>query len=173
MKSNWSRLLQECSYFSVMSQSIRTMFLGFSLCTTLGGNTRCSRDCECERGECIDLDSSFGSMCVCVCVCTQWLYVSVLLPYSDAKGWFEYVMVACSSVSRCHIIAHNVISSSNCFEETFSFYVTCYLYSGQCIKQHYFHDVGQVDSTKFWGNFPIFAWLFDKAQYFLITSGPL
>lgn len=76
------------------------------------------------EGECIDLDSSFGS----VCVCTQWLYVSVLLPYSDAKGWFEYVMVACSSVSRCHIITHNVIPSSNCLEETFPFDVWMHIW---------------------------------------------
>lgn len=90
MKSNWSRLLQECSYFSVMSQSIRTMFLGFSCCTTLG--------------EIWDISGS-GWGCTELYVCTQWLHVSVLT-YSDAKGRFEYVMVACSTVSRCQVITH-------------------------------------------------------------------
>lgn len=66
MKSNWSRLLQECSYFSVMSQSIRTMFLGFSCSTTLGEIWDISgRGWGCTECMCVHSDST------CLCWPTQ------------------------------------------------------------------------------------------------------
>lgn len=86
MKSNWSRLLQGRSYFSVMSQSIWMTFRGFSCCTTLG--------------EIWD----FGvwvveQLSVCVCVPSEWLFLCC--PTRLPKGglntsWFPAV--------QCHAV---------------------------------------------------------------------
>ena len=76
IKCNWSRLLQEWPYVSVMSQSIRATFLGFSCCATLGGGGYETFQRVGER---------VYWVCVCVCVC-----VSVLHDWDTREVWIHH-----------------------------------------------------------------------------------